>query len=63
MTDSHLLRVYLAFANFIVTIAGIGILTHNLAWADTVSCDSPGLFEGSNGDNVIENVDEIWSQT
>jgi hypothetical protein len=57
MSDRHLLRVYLAFAILllIVTIAGIGIPTQNLARVDTVSCDSPGLCEGSNGDDVINN--------
>lgn len=65
MSDRHLLRVYLAFPILllIVTIAGIGIPTQNLAWADTVSYDSPGLCEGSSGDGVVNNGDEMWLQT
>jgi hypothetical protein len=65
MSDRHLPRVYLAIAILLlnVTIAGIGITTQNLAWSDTASCDSAGLCEGSNGDDVINNVNKIWSQT
>jgi hypothetical protein len=62
MSDSHLLRVYLAFAILLLIVTIAGIPTQNLAWADTVSCVS-GLCEGSNGNDVINNVDKIWSQT
>jgi Ca2+-binding RTX toxin-like protein len=42
----------------LLSAIGITLLLQNLAWAANISCDSAGLCEGTNGDDIIKDGDD-----